>query len=208
MVSQALLARPVSVGASAAPCARRAHGPAEQAETVDVRNSSFILEIYFKTEPGAGKAVLIKKMDDRAGYALTVDGAATFATKSGGSEVSVTGKAVVNDGKWHHVLAEADRKAGHMTIYVDGKKDVEGAGPAAGSLANGADFYVGGTPAATAWPARSTSRWSASARWPTPGRPSANSTPGSSTARSCGTSPATPSRQARDAGALEFQPGD
>ncbi len=114
--------------------------------TVDVHNSSFNVQIYFKTEPGAGKAVLIKKMDNGAGYALTVDGAVDLRHEVRGPEVSVTGKAVVNDGKWHHVLAEADRKSGHMTIYVDGKTDVEGAAPAAGSLANGADFYVGGTP--------------------------------------------------------------
>ena len=34
-----------------------------------------------------------------------------------------------------------------MTIYVDGKADAAGGPPAPGSLANGADFYVGGTPA-------------------------------------------------------------
>ena len=113
---------------------------------MDVQGSSFILEIYLKTEPAAKHAVLIKKMDEKAGYALTAAGAVTFAARTGGKRVAVVGKAVVNDGKWHHVLAEADRKAGKMTIYVDGKKDAEGAGPGDGSLANGADFYVGGTP--------------------------------------------------------------
>ena len=52
----------------------------------------------------------------------------------------------MNDGKWHHVLAEADRKAGRMTIYVDGQKDADGNGPRDVSLSNGADFSVGGTP--------------------------------------------------------------
>jgi hypothetical protein len=33
-----------------------------------------------------------------------------------------------------------------MTLYVDGKKDADGGGPGDASLANGADFYVGGTP--------------------------------------------------------------
>jgi hypothetical protein len=130
-VSQVTLGRPVN---------------GEQPQTVDVHDSSFILEVYFKTEPGAGKAVLIKKMDQRAGYALSLDGAVTFTTRSAGKDVSVAGKTPVNDGQWHHVLAEADRKAGRMTVYVDGKADAEGGAPAAGSLSNGADFYVGGTP--------------------------------------------------------------
>ncbi len=123
-----------------------AAGPDADLQTVDVRDSSFILEIYLKTEPGAGKAVLIRKMDAQAGYALTLDGAVTFAARAGGKETAVSGKAAVNDGKWHHVLAEADRAAGRMTIYVDGRQDAEGAGPGDASLSNGADFYVGGTP--------------------------------------------------------------
>jgi hypothetical protein len=90
--------------------------------------------------------VLIQKADAQTGYVLTVDGVVTFAVKAGGKQSAVAGKAVVNDGKWHHVLAEADRKAERMTIYVDGRKDAEGADPGGVSLSNGADFYVGGTP--------------------------------------------------------------
>jgi len=115
-------------------------------KTVDVRESSFILEIYFKMEPGAKTAVLMQKMGPQAGYALTVDGAVTLTARAGARDVSVTGKAVVNDGRWHHVLAEADREAGRMTIYVDGKADAAGDGLGRASLSNGSDFYVGGTP--------------------------------------------------------------
>jgi len=115
-------------------------------QTVDVRDDSFILEIYFKTEPGAKKAVLMRKMGSKAGYALTVDGAVTLAVRAGGREVSVTGRSAVNDGAWHHVLAECDRESGRMTIYVDGKADGAGAGPGRASVSNASDFYVGGTP--------------------------------------------------------------
>jgi len=117
-----------------------------QLQTVDVRGSSFALEIYFKTDPAAKKAVLMQKMGPQAGYALTVDGAVTLTARAGGKDTAVTGRTRVNDGQWHHVLAEADRKTGRMTIYVDGKKDAEGAGPGKASLSNTADFYVGGTP--------------------------------------------------------------
>jgi len=115
-------------------------------KNLDVRTSSFILEIYFKTEPGAAKAVLMQKMSERAGYALKVDGAVTFTARAGAGDVSVRGVKLVNDGAWHHVLAECDRAAGRMRIYVDGKLDAEGSAPGAASLSNKADFYVGGTP--------------------------------------------------------------
>jgi hypothetical protein len=56
---------------------------------------------------------------------------------------------VINDGAWHHIIAEADRAAKRVTIYIDGKKAAEGAlalEPTA-SLANTADFLVGKGPA-------------------------------------------------------------
>jgi len=149
-VSQATLAQPVPVagrgGRGGRGAAAAQPAPPVETKTVDVRTSSFILEIYFRTEPAAKRAVLIQKADAQAGYALTADGVVTVAVRAGGKQAAVAGKAVVNDGKWHHVLAEADRKAERMTIYVDGRKDAEGADLGAVSLSNGADFYVGGTP--------------------------------------------------------------
>jgi hypothetical protein len=84
-----------------------------------------------------------------AGYSLTVDtaGRVAFSVKGEGGSGSVSGTAKVNDGRWHHVLAECDRKSGTLTLYVDGKKDVEGAGVGPEvTLANAGDLYVGGTP--------------------------------------------------------------
>ena len=53
----------------------------------------------------------------------------------------------MNDGQWHHAIAEADRKAKTLTIYVDGQKDASAAGlDTTVSLANDGDLYVGGTP--------------------------------------------------------------
>jgi hypothetical protein len=118
----------------------------EDLRNLDIHDSSFVLEIYFRTESGAAEGVLIRKMDAQAGYALTVNGVVALITRSGGTDVSVSGSAMVNDGEWHHVLVEADREAGRVRIYVDGVLDAEGDGPAGPSLSNGADFYVGGTP--------------------------------------------------------------
>ena len=34
--------------------------------------------------------------------------------------------AKLNDGRWHHVIAEADRKVKKLTLYVDGRRDADG----------------------------------------------------------------------------------
>ncbi len=114
-----------------------------------VQKTNFLLETYFQTAPGGSGGVLMEKMDDAAGYALTVndDGGVMFTVRADGSTAEVTSQARVDDGQWHHVIAEADRKAQSLTLYVDGRRDASGVGVAADvSLANDSDLYVGGTP--------------------------------------------------------------
>jgi hypothetical protein len=119
----------------------------------DLRNpqiytSNFLIEAYFKTAPGQKDATLIQKMDD-AGYVLRIDkaGGVTLAVQAVGAKASLGSHGAINDGQWHHVIAEADRKAGTFRIYIDGKQDASGSGLGAdASLANDADLYVGGTP--------------------------------------------------------------
>jgi len=111
--------------------------------------SSFLIEVFFKTAPGQTNATLIQKMND-VGWALDVNqaGGATLMAKSAGVAASLASRTPVNDGQWHHLIAEADRQAGTFTLYLDGNPDA--AGPGLGkdaSLANDADLYVGGTPA-------------------------------------------------------------
>jgi Concanavalin A-like lectin/glucanases superfamily len=113
-----------------------------------IYTSNFLIEAYFKTAPGCSDAVLIQKMGD-AGWALGVNkaGGVTLTAKSGGVIASLASHSAVNDGRWHHVIAEADRKAGTFVIYLDGRQDANGLGLGAGvSLANDADLYVGGAP--------------------------------------------------------------
>jgi hypothetical protein len=53
----------------------------------------------------------------------------------------------VNDGQWHHVIAERDARARALRVYLDGKLAVDlGGEPVGGSLANEADLLVGGGP--------------------------------------------------------------
>ena len=120
----------------------------EDLKSPQIHTTSFLIEAYFKTEPGHTGGVLIEKMRE-AGYALTVNkrGGVTFSVKGAGTSAHLASHARVNDGHWHHIIAEADRESKTLTLYADGKEDATGSGVGAGvSLANSADLHVGGTP--------------------------------------------------------------
>ena len=110
-----------------------------------VWDSSFCIEAYFQTE--SRNAVLVQKMADR-GYALTLDetGRLLFAVRAPGASAELSSSAPINDGKWHHVIAEADRTAQTLTIYVDGRMDSTGPGIGSVSVDNDGDLFVCGTP--------------------------------------------------------------
>jgi hypothetical protein len=121
--------------------------PATKRMSPDIRERNALVEVYFRTEPGHAAGGLVSHIDG-AGYELHVgdDGGlvwtvATAADKAG----TLKADTKVNDGEWHHVVAEADREDGRMTIYVDGKAVAETAEPGivGGSLANGSDLLVG-----------------------------------------------------------------
>ncbi len=80
-----------------------------------IHNSNFLIEACFKTAAGQTDAVLIQKIDD-AGYVLGInkEGGVTLAATSGGATSWLASRSAVNDGQWHHVIAEADRKAAHV----------------------------------------------------------------------------------------------
>jgi Concanavalin A-like lectin/glucanases superfamily len=113
-----------------------------------IHNSNFLIEAYFKAKSGNQNATLIQKLNG-IGFALQINqnGGVTLTSRSANSQKSLESRSIVNDDKWHHVVAEADRMTGTFTIYLDGKIDCRGQGVGAeDSLANGADLYVGGTP--------------------------------------------------------------
>ncbi|MHB1035713.1 MAG: LamG domain-containing protein [Pirellulales bacterium] len=127
--------------------------PQRTVSGADLRNpqihaSNFLIEAYFKTAPGQRDAILMQKMG-ATGFVLRINevGGVTLAAQAFGAKASLASHGAVNDGQWHHVIAEADRKVGTLTIYLDGKQDARGPGLGAdASLANDADLYVGGTP--------------------------------------------------------------
>ncbi|MCX7886172.1 MAG: LamG domain-containing protein, partial [Verrucomicrobiae bacterium] len=120
----------------------------EALKNPQVHRSNFLIEIYFRTTPGHTRCVLVQKMKD-AGYSLVITdtGRLQFVVKSSAAAASVESTEAVNDGRWHHVIAEADRQSRTLTLYVDGRKDATAAGVGdTVSLANDGDLYVGGTP--------------------------------------------------------------
>lgn len=113
-----------------------------------IGTSNFLIEAYFKSAAGLADAPLIRKMSE-TGWSLGINaaGRVTLTAKSVGGSVHLDSRSVVNDGQWHHVIAEADRKSGTFTLYMDGKNDASGPGLGADiSLANDANLYVAGTP--------------------------------------------------------------
>ena len=116
-------------------------------ETVDMGTNNFLIEVVFKTDPGHINGILASK-SGQSGYTLAVspDGGVCMTLLTGGAKASTISTVKVNDGKWHHVIAEVDRAAGKTTIYVDGKTAGEGKLNALtkdATLSNTADFVVG-----------------------------------------------------------------
>ena len=116
-------------------------------ETLDMAANNFLIEVFFKTEPGNANGILTSKAA-QSGYELSVgaDGAPSLTLSAGGAKATAVSTVKVNDGKWHHVLAEVDRAASKAAFYVDGKAAGEGKLDAIAKdapLSNTADFVVG-----------------------------------------------------------------
>ena len=117
-------------------------------ETVDMAANNFLIEVFFKTGAGHTGGVLASKSDRSSGYELAIgsNGAPCLTIKSNGSKATAVSAVKVNDGKWHHVIAEVDRAAGKAALYVDGRAAGEGKLDAVAkdaALSNTADFLVG-----------------------------------------------------------------
>jgi hypothetical protein len=121
--------------------------PAELRKTLAIGTQNMLVEASLRTDPGHTRGTVLSKHDGSSGYRLSVNGSgeAEFRVSSGGKHASIATAEPFNDGNWHHVLAEIDRRTGRMAIYLDGRQSARaqtGLSPDA-SLDNGADFLVG-----------------------------------------------------------------
>jgi hypothetical protein len=82
-----------------------------------------------------------------AGYGLRLNaaGGVTLTVRGKGAAARLNSKSRINDGKWRHVIAEADRTSKKMTIYIDGRADASARGIGPESLASKADLHIGGS---------------------------------------------------------------
>jgi hypothetical protein len=116
-----------------------------QVADLDMTNNSFLIQTFLRVDKETGDGVIAGKLAESAGYALRVrNGRISLLLRSGGSDSEVIG-AAINDGIWHHVVAEADRKSGVLHLYIDGKLRAKSKSPlaAGASLANDAEFIAG-----------------------------------------------------------------
>ncbi len=122
---------------------------AEHLKTPEISTQNLLLESIVQVLAGRTGDAIIGKHDGTSGYRLFVnaDGHACFEISSGGQSDRVTSKTRINDGNWHHVIAEADRtgKGSTLNIYVDGRLEASITGRLGNqfSLANGADLLAG-----------------------------------------------------------------
>ena len=113
-------------------------------KTAQIYESNLLIEVYFQAH---GDGLLVGKIDE-IGYALELrDGRAVFRVAGDdGAGAELTSQTSLADGHWHHLIAEADRTAETLTLYVNGRRDAAGPGIGPASLANDGDLFVGGTP--------------------------------------------------------------
>ena len=86
-----------------------------------VGTASLIVEAVFATSEPNG--MIVTTSDPDAGYAMGLNAAGHVAFRfnaRGPAATTVVSPAPVADGRPHHVLAEVDRKAGSLTLFLDG----------------------------------------------------------------------------------------
>ncbi len=123
---------------------KKFHSEREGVASPSIDKDSFIIEVVFKADIGVADAVLVEKMQN-TGYSISINKEGKLLFSAG--NVKLTTQESINDGKWHHIIAEADRDRKVFSLYIDGKKVAEGIGiDYNNSLKNSSDLYVGGTP--------------------------------------------------------------
>ena len=120
--------------------------PGELRKTLIIKTENLLVEAIVRSDPGTS-GTIAAKYDGKSGYGLGInsDGKAEFMLGAQGKQVSAVSIKAINDGQWHHVIAEVDRATQTTRIYLDGKLDTETgiALPPDASIDTRADFIVG-----------------------------------------------------------------
>ncbi len=118
-------------------------------KNMDIHNGNFLIEAFLQLHNN-DTGVLVRKSDGKTGYELSVvsGGKVQLEVLQGGNRAARVSTVSIADGKWHHVIAEVDRKQKSIALYINGKvanSAQDGQVPAS-SLSNNGDFLVGGGP--------------------------------------------------------------
>ncbi len=122
--------------------------PGEKRVTLDAGTGNFLIEVVFKLNSDHNGGTLVSKGDDQLGYHLVIDesGKVQLRLGFGSDKYAATTDIELNDDQWHHLIAELDRKAQKVRIYIDGKisrMEEDGVLTTSASLTNKYDFTVG-----------------------------------------------------------------
>ena len=119
--------------------------------TVDMHSNDFLIEVVLRTREALTSGGIVSKQAE-SGYSLEVndEGGVRLTLEFDGSSCSRSSAVAINDGEWHHVIAEVLRAEPEgINIYVDGKVangTWSGTMNPTQSLSNSGDFTVGRTP--------------------------------------------------------------
>ncbi|MFW5863925.1 MAG: LamG-like jellyroll fold domain-containing protein [bacterium] len=121
--------------------------PGKLRKTLDFDKTNILVDTIIRIDQGQQGGTIAGKFDGKTGYRLYVNenGHVAFSLMSDGKGGAIVTSQALNDGKWHHILAEVDRTIGKANIYVDGQASNDGLIEIApdASLSNQADFIVG-----------------------------------------------------------------
>jgi hypothetical protein len=123
--------------------------------SADMNENNFLIEAIVNAKKGPIVSKLEhshsesqKDEESQKGYLLeiTEQGKIKMTLFTDKGEYSQESENIINDGKWHHIIAEIDRKSNGINIYIDGKKSVGAnlfAQQIQGSLSNKGNLYIG-----------------------------------------------------------------
>jgi concanavalin A-like lectin/glucanase superfamily protein len=138
----------VDVVANGSAAVKSSQHAGRERSTLNVGTGNFLIEAVFKTKDNHGGGVLVSKGDQRRGYHLLItnSGEVQLRLRSAQQQYVASSRMTVNDDRWHHLIAEVDRRNHRVRLYIDGETSAiseQGALPTPASLDNPQDFTVG-----------------------------------------------------------------
>lgn len=115
---------------------------------LNMNSNNLLIEAVLKIDNSESKGGIVEKTDGAYGYSLCLEnGKVIMELEFGKNSCSRISAKNINDGAWHHILAQADRSdAQGINIYIDGQLSNDaftGTMNSTQSLTNSSDFIVG-----------------------------------------------------------------